>query len=56
MRRKAQFSMEYLSTYVYMAMGLAVVLGALTYFGAFDIKTFAKEDCESGQQIVCVDE
>ena len=55
MKKRGQSSLEYLSTYGYMALGIVAVLGSLTYFGVFDFKTFVDEDCQSGQQLVCVD-
>ena len=52
---RAQASMEYVTTYIYAGLALVIVVGAMGYFGAFDTTTYARESCESGSQVSCVD-
>lgn len=55
MDKSGQITLEYLSVYIYMALAVVLVVGALSYFDVLDIKSFVKEDCEAGVQLVCVD-
>lgn len=47
--------MEYMSTYIYTGLALVIVVGSMTYFGAFNPSTYTKENCESGTQLRCQD-
>ncbi|MBC8501184.1 MAG: hypothetical protein H8D38_05490 [DPANN group archaeon] len=53
--KKGQASFEFLSTYVWVLMGVLVTVGALFYFNVFDPQRYIPEECEFGQNIVCED-
>lgn len=53
--KKAQASTDYISTFAYSALAIIIVMGAMGYLGMFNSSTYAKESCESGEQISCAD-
>ena len=53
--RKAQSSVEYLTTFAWAFIGLLVTVGTLSYFGLFDSAHYTPESCHSGTQILCAD-
>jgi hypothetical protein len=52
---RAQITIEYLSVYVWSAVALAVVVGVLSFLGVFNSSSYAREECQSGSQVVCTD-
>jgi len=50
---KGQTSFEYVSTYIWAGIAVAVAVAALTYFGAFDSDKYSPEKCYSGEQMFC---
>ena len=44
-----------MTTYIYAGLALVIIVGALGYFGAYNPSSYAKEACESGEQISCAD-
>lgn len=53
--RKAQSSVEYLSTYAWAFIVLLVTISALSFFGVFNSDSYTVAKCESGNQISCID-
>ncbi|MFH1211587.1 MAG: hypothetical protein V1659_01520 [Candidatus Woesearchaeota archaeon] len=53
--KKAQASLDYLFTYGWVILGLAVVLGALVYFNVLNPSVFVSEKCDFGPQLECTD-
>ena len=55
MNSKAQAAMEFLMTYGWVLLFVVVVIGALAYFGLFDVSKFIQDKCEINNNFVCVD-
>jgi len=53
--KKGQVALEFLTTYGWAIMVVMVMIGALAYFGIFDIKEQLPERCNFGVQISCSD-
>ncbi len=52
---KAQASIEFLFTYGWAVLAIAVSIGALTYFNLANPDTFVQQRCELSSQIQCVE-
>ncbi|USN45446.1 MAG: hypothetical protein H6502_05345 [Candidatus Woesearchaeota archaeon] len=57
MRRgeRAQLSIEYLSAYAWMFLGLFIVIAVLFYFDVFSAEKYLDDSCTTGDQIRCLD-
>lgn len=53
--RRAQSAIEYLSTYGYAFLAVLVTIGALAYFGAFDLSALRGTQCTLPPGFVCED-
>lgn len=53
MNRKAQSSLEFLTTYGWMIMLVAIAAGALGYFGVFSIDKTVPPECFLGTEFSC---
>ncbi|MBC8495105.1 hypothetical protein H8D36_03055 [archaeon] len=53
--RKGQASFEFLSTYAWILMVIAVTAGALIYFDVFNVDKYLQQECEFGQNILCTE-
>lgn len=52
---KAQAAIEFLMTYGWVLIVLVVVIGAIAYFGLFDVSRFTSDKCEISNNFECVD-
>ena len=55
MVRKAQAAMEFLMTYGWVILIGLTVIGALSYFGVFNLQDVVPDKCELGPGLECVD-
>lgn len=53
--RKSQAALEFLTTYAWAFLAIAMVLGALYYFGIFDFGKFLPQKCVFPSQFKCLD-
>jgi len=51
---RSQAALEFLVTYAWAFIGIIIALGALYYFGAFDLSRFLEQKCIFPQQFECV--
>ena len=51
---KSQAALEFLTTYAWAFFGIIITLGALYYFGAFDLSKYLPQECIFPQQFECV--
>ncbi len=54
-RRRGQAALEYVVTYGWVFVGIALVLGALAYFGVLDPSQWSADRCYFGTQLSCED-
>lgn len=54
-RRRGQAALEYLVTYGWGILAVLVAVGALAYFGLFDIGRYLPNTCSFGAQLECAD-
>jgi len=52
---KAQAAIEFLMTYGWVLLSVVMVIGALAYFGVFDVSRFIPDKCEISSGFECVD-
>lgn len=52
---KSQFALEFLITYGWAILTLAVTLAALFYFGVFEFSKFLPQECNFPSQFECLD-
>ncbi len=55
MNKKAQEAMEFLTTYAWAILAMGIAIGALFYFGAFDMSKFSTSKCAFTNQFGCED-
>lgn len=55
MRKKSQAAIEFLTTYVWAFLIIAVTIGALYYFGIFDFGKYLPQKCIFPSQLKCLD-
>ena len=55
MGRKSQASLEFLTTYTWAFLVIAITIGALYYFGALDFSKFSPQKCVFPSQFKCLD-
>ncbi|MFH1589059.1 MAG: hypothetical protein ABIB43_00640 [archaeon] len=53
--RKAQISFEFMTVYGWAIMAILITVGALSYFGFFNMEKYLPTRCEFGQNIICED-
>ena len=53
--KRAQAAFEYISTYGWAFLSILVTIGALTYFGIFDMTMLRSNDCSFPPGVVCND-
>lgn len=53
--RKSQASLEYLTTYGWAFIVIAITIGALYYFGIFDFDKYLPQKCIFPEQLKCLD-
>ena len=54
-KSKSQASLEFLTTYVWAFLVIAITLGALYYFGIFDFSKYLPQKCVFTSQFKCLD-
>ncbi len=54
-RRRGQAALEYLVTYGWGILAVLVAIGALSYFGLFDVERYLPNRCAFGAQLECAD-
>jgi uncharacterized protein (UPF0333 family) len=52
---KAQAAIEFLITYGWVVLFIIMIIGALAYFGVFDVSRFTPNKCEISSGFTCVD-
>ena len=52
---RSQASLEFLTTYIWAFVVIAITIGALYYFGAFDFGKYLPEKCAFPSQFKCID-
>jgi len=55
MKKRGQAALEFLMTYGWAIFMMLTVIGALFYFGAFDVDQFVVERCQFSTGIICID-
>jgi hypothetical protein len=53
MKRKAQFSFEFMTTYGWAILAILISIAALYYFGIFDLKSQIADQCFLGEDLRC---
>lgn len=53
--RRGQAALEYLVTYGWGILAVLVAIGALSYFGLFDVERYLPNRCAFGAQLECAD-
>jgi len=53
--RRGQAALEYLVTYGWGILAVLVAVGALSYFGLFDVERYLPNRCAFGAQLECAD-
>jgi len=53
--KKSQSALEFLVTYAWVFVVIAVIVGALYYFGIFDFGKYVPQKCTFTSQISCID-
>ena len=54
-KSKSQASLEFLTTYVWAFFAISLTLGALYYFGIFDVSKYLPQKCIFTSQFKCLD-
>ncbi len=54
-KKKAQAALEFLVTYGWAIGVIIIIVGALTYFGVFDLNKYVRDYCTFGPQLECLD-
>lgn len=55
MNARGQVAIEYISTYGWALLSVVIAVGALMYFGVFDVTSLRSDDCEFPPGITCSD-
>jgi len=53
--KRGQITLEHLTTYAWTLIVIIITIGAISYFGFFDIKKFTPQKCYLSSQFKCVD-
>ena len=55
MRKKSQAALEFLTTYAWAFIVIAITIGSLYYFGVFDFSKYLPQKCIFPSQFKCLD-
>ena len=53
--KNAQLSIEYIATYGWVFLGILITIGAMSYYGAFNLDRYRIQDCSFAPGLICED-
>ncbi len=52
-KKKGQAAIEFLTTYSWAILAILLSIGVLSYFDLLSVERYVRENCETGNQVIC---